>query len=94
MRVLTIQIILFLYLILLFSLLPRIWRMVTMKLKNTRFWGFPIYILSLELSFMLIILFSIVTFQEPQSAPPAIKEYGNGDPKLRKSCVDRQLVGH
>jgi len=29
--------------------------------------------------------------KEPQSAPPAIKEYGNGDPKLRKSCVDRQL---
>ncbi|EEE58043.1 hypothetical protein OsJ_08875 [Oryza sativa Japonica Group] len=31
--------------------------------------------------------------KEPQSAPPAIKDYGNGDPKLRKSCVDRQLVG-
>uniref|UniRef100_A0A0D9Z050 Myosin motor domain-containing protein n=1 Tax=Oryza glumipatula TaxID=40148 RepID=A0A0D9Z050_9ORYZ len=29
--------------------------------------------------------------KEPQSAPPAIKDYGNGDPKLRKSCVDRQL---
>ncbi|WVZ73148.1 hypothetical protein U9M48_021492 [Paspalum notatum var. saurae] len=29
--------------------------------------------------------------KEPQSAPPAIKEYGNGDPKLRKSGVDRQL---
>jgi myosin-5 len=29
--------------------------------------------------------------KEPQSAPPAIKEYGNGDPKLRKSCADRQL---
>ncbi|XP_062220729.1 myosin-6-like [Phragmites australis] len=29
--------------------------------------------------------------KEPQSAPPAIKEYVNGDPKLRKSCVDRQL---
>ncbi|KAL6635354.1 hypothetical protein ACP70R_028025 [Stipagrostis hirtigluma subsp. patula] len=29
--------------------------------------------------------------KEPQSAPPAIKEYGNGDPKLKKSCVDRQL---
>jgi myosin-5 len=32
--------------------------------------------------------------KEPQSAPPAIKEYGNGDPKLRKSCADRQLVGY
>ncbi|EEC74242.1 hypothetical protein OsI_09444 [Oryza sativa Indica Group] len=30
--------------------------------------------------------------KEPQSAPPAIKDYGNGDPKLRKSCVDRQLL--
>ncbi|KAG0535472.1 hypothetical protein BDA96_04G369100 [Sorghum bicolor] len=29
--------------------------------------------------------------KEPQSAPPAIKEYVNGDPKMRKSCVDRQL---
>ncbi|KAG2654947.1 myosin-6-like [Panicum virgatum] len=29
--------------------------------------------------------------KEPQSAPPAIKEYGNGDPKLRKSYADRQL---
>nr|CAB3448335.1 unnamed protein product [Digitaria exilis] len=29
--------------------------------------------------------------KEPQSAPPAIKEYGNGDPKLRKSSADRQL---
>ncbi|XP_062221550.1 myosin-6-like isoform X2 [Phragmites australis] len=29
--------------------------------------------------------------KEPQSAPPAIKEYGNDDLKLRKSCVDRQL---
>lgn len=36
---------------------------------------------------------TICHFQEPQSAPPAIKDYGNGDPKLRKSCVDRQLVG-
>ncbi|AQK76186.1 myosin2 [Zea mays] len=29
--------------------------------------------------------------KEPQSAPPAIKEYGNGDPKMKKSIVDRQL---
>jgi hypothetical protein len=54
-----------------------------------------IYILPPRLSIILINLMrNIVTFQEPQSAPPAIKEYGNGDPKLRKSCADRQIVGH
>ncbi|GJM87348.1 hypothetical protein PR202_ga03294 [Eleusine coracana subsp. coracana] len=29
--------------------------------------------------------------KEPQSAPPAVKEYENGEPKSRKSLVDRQL---
>ncbi|KAK8463508.1 hypothetical protein SEVIR_1G372100v4 [Setaria viridis] len=51
-----------------------------------------IYLLLPRLPFILINLMrNVVTFQEPQSAPPAIKEYGNGDPKLRKSCADKQL---
>lgn len=29
--------------------------------------------------------------KEPQSAPPAIKDYGNGDTKLRKSSAEKQL---
>nr|CAD1830833.1 unnamed protein product [Ananas comosus var. bracteatus] len=28
--------------------------------------------------------------KEPQSAPPAIKDYGNSDPKLRRSYIERQ----
>uniref|UniRef100_A0A8I7BHT2 Uncharacterized protein n=2 Tax=Hordeum vulgare subsp. vulgare TaxID=112509 RepID=A0A8I7BHT2_HORVV len=28
--------------------------------------------------------------KEPQSAPPALKDYGNGDPKLRKSSAEKQ----
>uniref|UniRef100_A0A453Q2S2 Myosin motor domain-containing protein n=1 Tax=Aegilops tauschii subsp. strangulata TaxID=200361 RepID=A0A453Q2S2_AEGTS len=28
--------------------------------------------------------------QEPQSAPPALKDYGNGDPKLKKSSAEKQ----
>ncbi|CAM0943042.1 unnamed protein product [Alopecurus aequalis] len=29
--------------------------------------------------------------KEPQSAPPALKDYSNGDPKLRKSSAEKQL---
>jgi myosin-5 len=32
--------------------------------------------------------------KEPQSAPPAIKEYENGEAKSKKFLVERQLVGH
>ncbi|XP_073106123.1 myosin-8 isoform X2 [Elaeis guineensis] len=28
--------------------------------------------------------------KEPQSAPPVIKDYANSDPKLRRSCIERQ----
>ncbi|XBH65712.1 hypothetical protein VPH35_119269 [Triticum aestivum] len=28
--------------------------------------------------------------KEPQSAPPALKDYGNGDPKLKKSSAEKQ----
>lgn len=31
-------------------------------------------------------------WQEPQSAPPAIKDFANSDPKLRRSYVERQHV--